>query len=203
MPSTAILADGLWLCLRPSFAGFSQNLRNLVPGTSWASPGTRSGQLFSTKNKPGRSNINELSNSDDDTLAAKIRPSRQRGLSSSVKRSGGHGEDLTAPIKIPTDIRRAPTTALENKLWSEASKPDMQQTLQLLNELISNRNIEPASRHYRVLIAANVDSQRGSPEQVQNILEEMERNDMPMDSATLHAALKVKNSIAVVLAKLI
>jgi pentatricopeptide repeat protein len=57
--------------------------------------------------------------------------------------------------------------------------------------LIRDRHVRPEVRHYRALILANSDAERGSPEVVRQLLSEMEKNGIPADSGTLHAALQV------------
>jgi hypothetical protein len=61
----------------------------------------------------------------------------------------------------------------------------------LIRELIRNRGVKPALRHYKVLILANAEPHRGSSVQVQKLLQEMEEQGIVADSSILHAALKV------------
>lgn len=61
----------------------------------------------------------------------------------------------------------------------------------ILHVLIGQRHIRPEVRHYRALILANCDPKFGSADQVRALLAEMEPNGIPLDSATLHAALQV------------
>jgi hypothetical protein len=61
----------------------------------------------------------------------------------------------------------------------------------IMRELIRNRAVKPALRHYKVAILANTEPLRGSSVQVQKLLEEMEEHGLVADSGILHAALKV------------
>lgn len=59
------------------------------------------------------------------------------------------------------------------------------------------RHVRPGVRHYRALILANADPERGSPDVLRGLLKEMEDKGIPADSGTLHAALQVWDSITV------
>ncbi|KAJ6135573.1 hypothetical protein N7512_000733 [Penicillium capsulatum] len=72
-----------------------------------------------------------------------------------------------------------------------AKSPNIRSTTQILRTLIRDRHIRPTARHYKALILAHSDNERGLPEAVRNLLEEMEKNGVTADSGTLHAALQV------------
>lgn len=70
--------------------------------------------------------------------------------------------------------------------------PSILSATQILRCLIRDRHVRPEVRHYRALILANTDAERGSPKVVRKLLSEMEENRIPTDSGTLHAALQVR-----------
>lgn len=65
-------------------------------------------------------------------------------------------------------------------------------TARVLRELIRDRHVEPRARHYKALILANADASCGKPSAVRSLLQEMEDNNIAADSGTLHAALQVR-----------
>ncbi|KAK2756761.1 hypothetical protein FQN54_005207 [Arachnomyces sp. PD_36] len=94
--------------------------------------------------------------------------------------------------EIPNDLEERSTNNLENLLQDHVEDcPTVAGTIRILQVLIRDRQIKPQVRHYRALILANTDPQRGSPIQVRKLLQEMEQNGVPADSGTLHGALKV------------
>jgi len=99
-----------------------------------------------------------------------------------------------ATFGVPKDLEQRSTTNLENLLQKLVAKsPNIRGATQILRILIRDRNVRPEVRHYRALILANTDARYGSPENVRNLLKEMENNGIPADSGTLHAALRVSS----------
>jgi uncharacterized protein (UPF0147 family) len=81
---------------------------------------------------------------------------------------------------------------LESRLqYVMDNKPNIRHITQILRLLIRDRHVQPNARHYKALIIANTDNERGSPELVRGLLEEMENNGITADSGTLHGALQV------------
>jgi hypothetical protein len=96
---------------------------------------------------------------------------------------------------VPKNLEERSTSDLENRLQDLATgSPKILSASQILRILIRDRHVRPEVRHYRVLILANSDAERGSPEVVRQLLSEMEKNGIPADSGTLHAALQVWQS---------
>ncbi|KAJ5974486.1 hypothetical protein N7481_011696 [Penicillium waksmanii] len=84
-----------------------------------------------------------------------------------------------------------PTSFLERKLQEDmAIKPKINDAERLFRVLIRDRQIRPTARHYKALILANCDWAFGSSLAVQRLLDEMDLNNIAMDSGTLHAALQ-------------
>ncbi|KAH1333056.1 hypothetical protein KXX47_001498 [Aspergillus fumigatus] len=93
---------------------------------------------------------------------------------------------------VPKNLEERSTSDLENRLQELATgNPKILSASQILRILIRDRHVRPEVRHYRALILANSDAERGSPEVVRQLLSEMEKNGIPADSGTLHAALQV------------
>ncbi|KAJ5753450.1 uncharacterized protein N7511_007603 [Penicillium nucicola] len=94
--------------------------------------------------------------------------------------------------KVQDDLLKKPDSALEALLQHMADKqPNLRHTTQVLRLLIRDRHIRPTARHYKALILANTDCERGSPDIVRGLLREMEENGITADSGTLHGALQV------------
>ncbi|KAH1298549.1 hypothetical protein KXX30_006402 [Aspergillus fumigatus] len=101
---------------------------------------------------------------------------------------------ITLPLSpgVPKNLEERSTSDLENRLQELATgNPKILSASQILRILIRDRHVRPEVRHYRALILANSDAERGSPEVVRQLLSEMEKNGIPADSGTLHAALQV------------
>lgn len=89
--------------------------------------------------------------------------------------------------------KNIPTSYLEKELQEHmVENPKIKDAERILRVLIRNRQIPPTARHYKALILANCDSKFGSSLAVQQLLDEMDLNDIAMDSGTLHAALQVR-----------
>lgn len=110
----------------------------------------------------------------------------------SIENEPGLGKRHWWSRGVPQDLHNRTVGNLENLLQMVAGeKMDLQGTLHVLNELIRVREVTPQSRHYRALVLANADAYLGSPTQVRQLFQEMEKNVIPIDYGTLHAALKV------------
>lgn len=95
-----------------------------------------------------------------------------------------------------------PTSFLERKLQEDmARKPNIRDAERFFRVLIRDRQIIPTARHYKALILANCDNEAGSSSAVRRLLDEMNLNNIAMDSGTLHAALQVNTSLKYCLSK--
>ncbi|WEW57068.1 pentatricopeptide-repeat-containing protein [Emydomyces testavorans] len=89
------------------------------------------------------------------------------------------------------ELQTKTTGALDNMLQTVVGdRPNHKAALRVLHELIERRHIKPELQHYRAIMLANADSGGGSAVHVKSILEEMEEIGVPLDSGTLHAALR-------------
>ncbi|ELR08626.1 hypothetical protein VC83_02255 [Pseudogymnoascus destructans] len=64
-----------------------------------------------------------------------------------------------------------------------------QKTIHLVQYLIKNRGERPNVRHFDVLIRANADAERGSAEEVEGLLKEMDKQGIIGDSGLYHSVL--------------
>lgn len=94
--------------------------------------------------------------------------------------------------RVPRSLEALSNSQLETMLRNVTTKaPNIRSTTQVLRTLIRDRRVRPTARHYKALILAHSDGERGSPEVVRELLEEMEKSGITADSGTLHAALQV------------
>lgn len=66
-----------------------------------------------------------------------------------------------------------------------------QKTIDLVQYLIRNRGERPNVRHFDALIRANADAERGSAEEVEGLLKEMDKQGIIGDSGLYHSVLMV------------
>ncbi|KAJ5081931.1 hypothetical protein NUU61_010195 [Penicillium alfredii] len=216
MARRTLVLDGLWYSLCPSFIprGLTraapllrtrkQSARPYSPAVSFANSPPRRfyssnpGEAYSYNHRYGhsahpnlrgtqhtatrlQSPVNEHS---DPRQNASARP-RNRS-----KRSKAPKLPKQSP-RAPKDLEERSTSNLETMLQQlMARSPSIRGTTQVLRILIRDRHVHPTSRHYKALFFANADSERGSPEFIRRLLDEMDDNNIATDSATLHAALQ-------------
>ncbi|KAL5363499.1 hypothetical protein BJX96DRAFT_119446 [Aspergillus floccosus] len=212
MRRKAFVFDGLCLCLCPSFnvkllnrpsipLANGRRAHGLVQALSvWTSrrclSGTRSRTLHrhtpeSEPDSRATKSAGSLSNQ-----RIPLEPNELRGLPKDVD-APPDSNDIFAeriprpPPGVPKSLERKPTSVLETKLQElSTNEPRVVSATQILRILIRDRHMRPEVRHYRALILANSDPERGSPDAVRRLLAEMEENGIPADSGTLHAALQ-------------
>lgn len=216
MSRKALVLDGLWYCLCPSFTSrplncartpFLRGKRSsyfpgILAGSISASPrrclsnnsakafhGSRSvheGSLRESREyvSPEEDQEHRPSNADEN-------PEHNAGTLPGTE-SSSTSPQRKRPPGVPKTLADRPTSYLENRLQDiTATNPNIVSTTQILRILIRDRHVRPDARHYRALILANSDAERGSPEVVRQLLADMEENGVPADSATLHAAVQV------------
>ncbi|KAE8384944.1 hypothetical protein BDV23DRAFT_191153 [Aspergillus alliaceus] len=216
MPRQALIVDGLWYCLCPSFSlnTIKRPGIPLIRGKRAPKP-----RQFSALTHP-------LSTSRKYFSSTRIRKAGEHGstVGDEVHEVGGSqliidqkapweldesqnpGHDVDAsptesnpgvestrkrPPGVPKTLEHKSTSHLEQKLQElTTTTPRILNTSQILRILVRDRHIRPEIRHYRALIRANSDAERGSPEVVRQLLAEMEANSLTLDSGTLHTALQ-------------
>lgn len=202
MSRRALVLDGLWYSLCPSFSvlsparpAFSKSkgrtsnppLPSIANASSPAcrcysaigeNPGTR---YTTTHNlRPDTFNPSETPNHPDAHW-----PGDQPNTQSPRER-------LSRTHKVQEDLLKWPNDALETRLqYVMDKKPNIRHITQILRLLIRDRHVQPNARHYKALILANTDNERGSPQLVRGLLDEMEDHGIKADSGTLHGALQV------------
>ncbi|KAJ9208829.1 hypothetical protein DTO021D3_46 [Paecilomyces variotii] len=216
MPHRGLIVDGLWRCLCPSFnpisfknaTTLSASLRRTQSLCAVKSASVRSKSAFARR--PYSTNpTHDATNVSQSKLEASNLSTLQDAHES--KQEEGQAKDESqnetppklkfkrvmvrkpsrATFGVPKDLEQRSTTNLENLLQKLVAKsPNIRGATQILRILIRDRNVRPEVRHYRALILANTDARYGSPENVRNLLKEMENNGIPADSGTLHAALR-------------
>lgn len=212
----ALILDGLWYSLCPSFNHLALTRPALLSRPRKQNPGPRSPPVTRVAVAPSRrcysSDTTEATEAADtetqaapdisrDGSASDIEP---RSSSNVRKRSRGPRHDhlekldaqLWAPelrtrtIRVYKDLVDKPESYLEDILqWDKLT--NIFATTQTLRALIRDHCVKPSGRHYKALILAHRDPFRGSPEAVRGLLEEMEENGITVDSGTLHAILQV------------
>lgn len=218
MPRGTLIFDGLWHCLCPSF-GHTALRRPLLPLISRKRPSTYISATFTTSARRcdrSAANLNDNDGKPDSKAlsgneSSGSRPAEQSHTNTQRNRQGGKQTRKHIPSSgvkfkrvklkkrtrlagVPKDIERRTTENLENTLQNVVhEKPSVESATQILRALIRDRHVRPEVRHYRALMLANIDAERGRPETIRNLLKEMERNGIPADSGTLHAALKVRS----------
>ncbi|GAD94536.1 pentatricopeptide repeat protein [Paecilomyces variotii No. 5] len=212
MPPRGLMVDGLWHCLCPSFnlstfrnaAAVSTSLRGTRPLRAIKTASVRSQSAFTQRaystnlasdgSYTGSSNLESSgvphtyeSKQEEEQARERI---QNEAPELKFKRISIR-KPLRATFGVPKDLEKQSTADLENLLQELVTQsPNIRGATQILRILIRDRNVRPEVRHYRALILANTDARYGSPENVRNLLKEMETNGIPADSGTLHAALQ-------------
>lgn len=196
MPRGTLILDGLWHCLCPSFSLdtlahsappiIRKTRRPRVPFVSSTSAPAwrRLSSLTANPQKHDAEGDHKQDAIDNNTPRPQRRASRY---------SHQHNTRAPRPSRVPDTLKRKPTARLETRLQEiVATRPTVVSAVQILRALIRDRHVRPDTRHYKALILANTDAERGSPENVRELLSEMEANRITADSGTLHAALQVR-----------
>lgn len=219
MSATAFTADGLWHCLCPSF---NRLLVKRIPVVSNSQqsrlrrPRAAVSSAFSSQCRPYSEQRGDTHTSQPRLRSHEDQSGKKFNQWAPTSLGPGHGQAATnrsepaakpqrkntksagkkkreSKKELSKDLEERTTSNLENILQDHVEvSPSVGDTGRILQVLLRDRQIRPQVRHYRALILANTDAQRGSPVQVRKLLQEMEQNGVPTDSGTLHAALKVK-----------
>lgn len=200
MPQKKLVLDGLWYCLCPSLnlVTSSRPGISLIKGKrGLPSPALPPRRCYTGGEPAGdneqRSAPRKTPNTDPATEQQDV--SRTIAEKQPHKRYARQGTGVARPPKTPPALKKLsglPTVNLEAKLQELSAKvPKIKTTMRILRILVKDRHVRPGVRHYRALVLANTDAERGSPETLRGLLSEMERNGVPADSGTLHAALQV------------
>ncbi|OGM45484.1 pentatricopeptide repeat protein [Aspergillus bombycis] len=218
MPRQTLIADGLWYCLCPSFSlnTFKRPGIPLIKGKRAPKPGQYTaflaGPVSTSRKCLSSASIRKVGGIDppkeDGSLGdGYSEPTNQHTAPNQLDVNHKQlGQDAGTSLKeeisgteythkrppgVPKTLEHKPTSFLEQKLQElTTSAPRVLSTSQILRILIRDRHVRPEVRHYRALLRANSDAERGSPEVVRKLLAEMEANGFTLDSGTLHTALQ-------------
>jgi hypothetical protein len=203
MSHRRLVLDELWHCLCPSFTSNSLKLyrNNLFAETR---PRCHASVLRVSSYLPKRHSSDSAQSRDadrkheekgvSDDKGPGIRPDGKPNLIlRNVNRKKSQSDKkLRGGYIVPAHLQSLTTQEIETKLQDIAkTSPSVHSAMQKLQHLIQDRKIQPSARHYKWLIQCHSDPQHGSPNLVRQLLLEMEQNDIPLDSGTLHAALQV------------
>lgn len=211
MLRSTVILDGLWYCLCPSFRISAPHNARLPFGgkrpqrhdflSAIATTPRRCLNSDATKgSEEPKSQRGTDSHGNGPNGSSIAQQSSQRSRMNSECRENDSvplNSSITLPPSpgVPKNLEERSTSDLENRLQELATgNPKILSASQILRILIRDRHVRPEVRHYRALILANSDAERGSPEVVRQLLSEMEKNGIPADSGTLHAALQVWQS---------
>ena len=217
MSHRALIADGLWYSLCPSFSLAVVTRYARSPTVGPRSSGQRLARPVciaatlprQVHGSTARNELDEQRNTDDlstrEELHARPTPNAQsRSLSGKEPKSqryNAFGDASQTAKRLPTSptpehLKEKSVAWLEEKLQSRmASSPTVRGAAEFLRALIRDRQVRPAARHYKALILAHSDHERGSVDVVRSLLREMEDNGIPTDSGTLHAVIQVSISL--------
>ncbi|CAI7648399.1 unnamed protein product [Penicillium palitans] len=209
MSRRALVLDGLWYSLCPSFTALNLSRstafpkskgRNprLYPLPSISSPSSGSRRCYNTSGGDSFKVPYNAGHHNDRSEPREPRENEYRDarLSADPTYAGPpirrKGPLYTRTHKVQDDLLGKTNEGLESRLqYAMDNKPNIRHITQILRLLIRDRHVQPNARHYKALILANTDNERGSPQLVRGLLEEMENNGITADSGTLHGALQV------------
>ncbi|KAF2154435.1 hypothetical protein K461DRAFT_129317 [Myriangium duriaei CBS 260.36] len=102
------------------------------------------------------------------------------------------GEKLEKlPSHSHLDIQQLPTSSIYDLLRKQAAAGNVDQTRVIVEYLVRQRSESPNAQLYTALILANVNPEQGSAEQITQILREMGKHRIGLDTGICHAVLKV------------
>lgn len=202
MSRRALVLDGLWYSLCPSFLVLnpvrpafskSKGRTSNPPPPSIANASSPARRCYGTIGEHPGTRYTTTHNLQSDTLDPSEPPSHpdarwpgEQPITPSPR------ERLSRTHKVQEDLLKWPNEALETRLqYVRDKKPNIRHITQILRLLIRDRHVQPNAQHYKALILANTDNERGSPQLVRGLLEEMENHGITADSGTLHGALQV------------
>lgn len=214
MSHRTLVVDGLWYTLCPSFSPAvlsryapSLRLRHQSPGRCLAQPLSSTAALYRRfySSDARKEHDDENLNKSPTHVNWYYRPSPATdtpfspGEESENRQSNGvSSRRANEPFKqsrtssTPEHLQHKSEEWLERNLQYRVVKnPSIRGATEILRALIRDHGVKPKARHYKALILAHSDNERGSPDVVRSLLEEMEKNGIAADSGTLHAVLQV------------
>lgn len=96
------------------------------------------------------------------------------------------------PVQEPeVDLSTLQISSLYARMKAAAARGEVHQVREMVEHLIRDRREKPSVEHYDALIMSNVSADPGAAWRVHGLLEEMQHNGIPPETATCHAVLKV------------
>lgn len=180
MPLGKQAIDGLWHCLCPSFVALPLRHSRRFPA-----------QWHATVQRPVHRTVTGRScrPSTPEAPSSREKPRQAHNIHSiHVSRPGSsaanHWNGTVLHELANHDayeaLRRASTTG------------NYEMVQALINLLVRERHEAPSPQLYLALLLANTSPQRGSLEEVSNLLQEMDQSGIVLDSAMYHAVVKVR-----------
>lgn len=169
------IVDGLWYCLCPSYRPLQLH---------------RSIRTINTARETSRRCLSSAS-----TTASTRVPLGERHKHETSYPT--HNDFFSLPKESPPrnfkELQSQSIGDLETQLEQSTSRGriDTSKTVAILKELLQRHRVTPTTRHYKAYLLTNIDRQHGSAKNVRDLLEEMAKQGITADSATLHAALEV------------
>jgi hypothetical protein len=178
MRRSPLTIDGLWYCLCPSFQ--PSYLR--CPGPPFKSTRNASRRLQSSASHGASQHVDRHIR--DNKAPEEYKTQTPKCVTLRFPRSHADTTENLQSLSVP---------ALEDLLeqLSSQRRTFSFQIIDVLRVLLQKHRISPTTRHYRAYILGNIDLRCGSPGNIRSLLQEMEREGITADSATLHAALEV------------
>lgn len=182
MSAPRIAVDGLWRCLCPSFDSIVLSRARLPIRSASYQPCAPRRRL-----RPSSWNLSiAASRRQNSTLAKSTNVLTDEDLTNEPLGGG------TSETPLPENWGALSITELHDILRTVRDESgSYQKTINLVQYLLKNRGERPNVRHFDALIRANADAERGSAEEVEVLLREMDRQGIIGDSGLYHSVLMV------------
>ncbi|OBT41311.1 hypothetical protein VE00_08436 [Pseudogymnoascus sp. WSF 3629] len=182
MSAPRIAVDGLWRCLCPSFDSIVLSRARLPVSRASYRPCVPRRTLRPS----GLKLLISASRRQNSTLAKSVNVSND-GYSANEALGASESISETPP---PENWGALSIVELHDILRTVRDESgSYQKTIHLVQYLIKNRGERPNVRHFDALIRANADAERGSAEEVEGLLKEMDKQGIIGDSGLYHSVL--------------
>jgi hypothetical protein len=184
MSAPRIAVDGLWRCLCPAFDSIVLSRARLPVSRASYRPCVPRRIL-----RPSSLKLSiAASRRQNSTLAKSVNISNDRNFATEALDAAEPSSE-TPP---PENWGALSVVELHDILRTVRDESgSYQKTINLVQYLIKNRGERPNVRHFDALIRANADAERGSAEEVEGLLKEMDKQGIIGDSSLYHSVLMV------------
>ncbi|KFZ22906.1 hypothetical protein V502_02619 [Pseudogymnoascus sp. VKM F-4520 (FW-2644)] len=182
MSAPRIAVDGLWRCLCPSFDSIVlSRARFPISGASYRPCVSR------RTLRPAGWNLSIAAcRRQNSTLAKTINVSNEEG-SANEALGASESSSKAPPVETWGALSIEELHDVLRTVRDESGS--YQKTIDLVQYLIRDRGERPNVRHFDALIRANADAERGSAEEVEGLLKEMDKQGIIGDSGLYHGVL--------------